>query len=248
MTMIRAIIIDDEKHAIVTLEFLLQQIDNIEVIATIQDSTQAKKIIGKEKPDLVFLDIEMPDLNGFELLGQFEHLDFKVVFTTAYDQYAIKALKMNALDYLLKPIDEEELTQTIKKFENKEIITSGEQISQLNKFSIGQLSDTLALSTQKGLHFIKVEDIMYFCASGSYTYVQMSNGDKHLVSKAMSNFEDVLQDNPTFFRAHKSHLINLKFISQYVRGEGGEIIMQDNTSVILSRNRKQDFMNLFKKI
>ncbi len=246
--MIRAIIIDDEKHAIVTLEFLLQQIDNVEVITTIQDSTQAKEIIEKENPDLVFLDIEMPDLNGFELLGQFEHFDFKVVFTTAYDQYAIKALKMNALDYLLKPIDEDELCGAIRKFENKEIITSEEQISQLNKFSIGQLSDTLALSTQKGLQFIKVENVMYFCASGSYTYVQMSNGEKHLVSKAMNNFEDVLQDNPTFFRPHKSHLINLKFISQYIRGEGGEIIMQDNTSVILSRTKKQDFLNLFKRI
>lgn len=246
--MIRAILIDDENHALVTLKFLLQQFDNIEVTASIQDSTKAKEIIEKEKPDLVFLDIEMPNLNGFELLAQFEHLDFKVVFTTAYDQYAIKALKMNALDYLLKPIEEEELADAIQKFENKEIITSEEQISYLNQFNIGQLSDTLALSTQKGLHFIKVEEIMYFCASGSYTYVQMSNGEKHLVSKAMTNFEDVLQDNPTFFRPHKSHLINLKYISQYIRGDGGEIIMQDNTSVILSRSRKQDFLNLFKKI
>ena len=246
--MIRAIIIDDEKHALVTLDFLIQQFDNVEIITSIQDSTQAKEIIEREKPDLVFLDIEMPNLNGFELLGQFEHLDFKVVFTTAYDQYAIKALKMNALDYLLKPIDEEELCEAIRKFENKEIITSEEQIAQLAKFNIGQLSDTLALSTQKGLHFIKVENIMYFEASGSYTYVQMSNGEKHLVSKAMSNFEEVLQDNPTFFRPHKTYLINLRFISQYIRGEGGEIIMQDKTSVLLSRAKKQDFLSFFKRV
>ncbi len=246
--MIRAIIIDDEKHALVTLGFLLEQFENIEVISSIQDSTQAKEIIEREKPDLVFLDIEMPKLNGFELLAQFEQIDFKVVFTTAYDQYAIKALKMNALDYLLKPIDEEELVLAIQKFENKEIITSEEQISQLNKFNGGHLSDTLALSTSQGLHFIKVEDIMYLSASGSYTYVQMSNGEKHFVSKSMSNFEDVLQDNPLFFRAHKSHLINMKYISQYIRGEGGEIIMQDKTNIILSRSKKQEFLNLFRKI
>lgn len=246
--MIRALIIDDEKHAIVTLQFLLEQFENVAVITAIQDSTKAKEIIEKEKPDLIFLDIEMPNLNGFELLAQFEKIDFKVIFTTAYDQYAIKALKMNALDYLLKPIEEEELANAIQKFKNKEIITSEEQVSQLSSFRIGQLSDTLALSTQKGLHFIKIENIMYFSASGSYTYVQMSNGEKHLVSKAMTNFEEVLMDHPIFFRAHKSHLINLKFISQYIRGEGGEIIMQDSTSIVLSRAKKQDFLNLFKKI
>lgn len=246
--MIRALIIDDEKHAIVTLQFLLEQFENIEIITAIQDSTKAREIIEKEKPDLIFLDIEMSNLNGFEVLAQFEKIDFKVIFTTAYNQYAIKALKMNALDYLLKPIDDEELANAIKKYENKEIITSEEQVSQLGSFRIGQLSDTLALSTQKGLHFIKIEQIMYFSASGSYTYVQMSNGDRHLVSKAMTNFEEVLQDHPIFFRAHKSHLINLKYISQYIRGEGGEIIMQDQSSIVLSRAKKTDFLNLFKKI
>lgn len=246
--MIKTIIIDDEKHALVTLEFLLKQFDTIDLVGIVQDSTQAKDIIEKEKPDLVFIDIEMPKLNGFDVLAQFDKLPFKVVFTTAYDQYAIKALKMNALDYLLKPIDEEELANAINKYQNEEIFTSEQQIAQVNKFNIGQLSDTLALSTQKGLHFIKIEDIMYFSASGSYTNVKLNNGETHLVSKALINFEDVLQDNPTFFRAHKSHLINLKFISQYIRGEGGEIIMQDKTSIVLSRTKKQDFLNLFKKI
>jgi len=106
----------------------------------------------------------------------------------------------------------------------------------------------LALSTLKGLIFIKIEDIMYFSASNAYTFVVMNNGDKHLVSKSLVVFEEVLSDNPIFFRVHKSYLINLKFISQYIRGEGGEIIMQDRTSVVLSRNKKQDFLNLFKKI
>lgn len=246
--MIRVILIDDEKHAIVTLQHLLEKHSDVEILATVQDSTLAKDIIDQAEPDLVLLDIEMPVMNGFELLKQFEKINFKVIFTTAYDQYAIKALKMNALDYLLKPVDNQELRQALDKFLNEGLFTNNEQVTRLNKFSISQLSETLALSTQKGLIFIKVKDIMYFTASGSYTYVRMSNGEVHLISKSLSNFEEVLQDNPIFFRPFKSNLINLNFIKKYIRGEGGELIMQDGTSIVLSRNKKQGFLNLFKKI
>ena len=190
----------------------------------------------------------MPYLNGFEVLQQFENLPFKVVFTTAYDQYAIKALKMNALDYLLKPIEIEELDNAIKKYHAKELETTPEQISNLAKFTITQMADTLALSTLKGLIFIKVEDIMYLTASNAYTFVVMNNGDKHLVSKSLAVFEDVLEDNPLFFRSHKSNMVNIKFIKQYNRGDGGELVMQDNANLVLSRAKKQDFLNLFKKI
>ncbi len=243
----KIIIIDDEKHAIITLVHLIEQIDDVEVVATIQDSTVAKEIIESECPDLIFLDIEMPKLNGFELLEQFENLNFKVIFTTAYDQYAIKALKMNALDYLLKPIDLEDLENAIQKFRNNDILTNSEQISHLSKFNVGQM-DTLALSTQKGLSFIKVNDIMYFSASGAYTYVVLNTGEKYLVSKPLSVFEDVFEDDPIFFRVHKSNLINLGFIKEYIRGEGGDIVMQDNTHIALSRNKKQEFLSLFRKI
>ncbi|MBA3985501.1 MAG: response regulator transcription factor [Flavobacteriales bacterium] len=246
--MIKVILIDDEKHAIVTLQHLLEKCKDVEILATVQDSTKAKSIIEELKPDLILLDIEMPVINGFELLQQFEDVYFKVIFTTAYDQYAIKALKINALDYLLKPIDKDELRQALDKFNNEEIFTTNEQLSRLNQFNITQLSETLALSTQKGLMFIKVKDIMYFTASSSYTYVKMHSGEVHLISKSLSNFEEVLQDNPIFFRPFKSNLINLNFIKQYIRGEGGELIMQDDTSIVLSRNKKQEFLSLFKKI
>lgn len=243
----KTILIDDEKHALITLSHLLEQINGVEILTTIQDSTQAKEIIEKEKPDLVFLDVEMPKMNGFELLGQFEQLDFKVIFTTAYDQYAIKALKMNAFDYLLKPIDLEDLEGAVRKFRENEILTNTDQVAHLSKFNIGQM-DKLALSTQKGLSFIKVDEIMYFSASGTYTYVFMDSGDKHLVSKPLSVFEDVFLDDDTFFRAHKSNLINLRFVKEYIRGEGGDIVMQDNTHISLSRNKKQEFLSLFRKI
>lgn len=243
----KVILIDDEKHALITLAHLLEQIEGVEILATIQDSTQAREIIEKEQPDLVFLDVEMPKMNGFELLEQFNQLDFKVIFTTAYDQYAIKALKMNAFDYLLKPIDLEDLENSIRKFRENEILTSSDQVAQLAKFNVGQMNK-LALSTQKGLSFIKVEEIMYFSASGTYTYVFMDSGEKHLVSKPLSVFEDVFQDDDTFFRAHKSNLINLRFVKEYIRGEGGDIVMQDNTHISLSRNKKQEFLSLFRKV
>ncbi len=246
--MIKAIIVDDEKHAIITLEHLLKKFEEVEILATIQDSTLAKEIILEKKPDLLFLDIEMPSLNGFELLQQFETIDFKVVFTTAYDQYAIKALKINALDYLLKPIDPSEIRLALDKYLNDQIFTSDEQISHLNQFKINQMSETLALSTHKGLIFIKIKDVMYFEADGSYTHVVMNNGEQHLVSKSLANFEEVLVDNPLFFRSHKSNLVNLNSIKQYIRGEGGELIMMNDKSIVLSRNKKQEFLNLFKKI
>jgi len=208
----------------------------------------AKEKIIELKPDIVFLDIEMPYLNGFEVLQQFETLPFKVVFTTAYNQYALKALKINALDYLLKPIDIDELTEAINKYNQQELLTSTEQISNLAKFTLTQMADTLVLSTLKGLIFIKVDEVMYLTASNAYTFVVMCNGDKYLVSKSLAVFEDVLEDNPIFFRSHKSNIVNIKYIKQYNRGEGGELIMQDNTSLVLSRAKKQDFLNLFKKI
>jgi two-component system, LytTR family, response regulator len=246
--MIKATIIDDEKHCIVTLQHLLQQFETIEILATTQDSTTAKKLIETHEPDLVFLDIEMPQMNGFDIINQFDKMPCKFVFTTAYDQYALKALRLNALDYLLKPMDKNDIATVLDKYNNQELVISKDQVKNLHLFANGTMQDTIALSTAKGLLFVKIDDIMYLKADGCYTNIVMNDKTKHVASKTMSVFEEVLLDNPLFFRAHKSHIINLKFIKQYLRGEGGEIIMQDSISIALSRNRKQDFMNLFTKI
>ncbi len=246
--MIKVIIIDDEKHCIITLEHILSKIADVQIMATTQDSTEAKTLIETHQPDIIFIDIEMPQMNGFDVLNQFETMPFKVVFTTAYDQYAIKAIRLNALDYLLKPIDKNDIAEVIEKFKNQELSTTKDQVQNLQMFNNGLMQDTIALSTSKGLQFVKIEDIMYLEAESCYTYITMNDKTKHLASKTMAIFEEVLQDNPLFFRAHKSNIINLKFIKQYIRGEGGELIMQDGTSIALSRNRKQDFLNLFTKI
>lgn len=246
--MIKAIIIDDEKHCIITLNHLLSQIEGLEVIATTQKSIDAKKIIEEQKPDLIFLDIEMPEMNGFDVINQFETMPFKVIFTTAYDQYALKALRLNALDYLLKPIDIDDIENAIEKFRTHNLMISKDQVQNLHLFNNGKMQDTIAISSQEGLHFVKIDEIMYLEASSNYTYIIMNNKIKHLASKTMQTFEEVLEDNSIFFRAHKSYIINLKFIKQYIRGEGGELIMQDGKNIPLSRARKQDFLNLFTKI
>lgn len=246
--MIKAIIIDDEKHCIVTLEHLIAQLDAITVVAKTQNSTEAKSLIEEHQPDIVFLDIEMPEMSGFDVINQYDKLPFKVIFTTAYDQYALKALRLNALDYLLKPIDINDIKEALTKYENKELSISKDQIQNLHVFTNGKMQDTIALSTQQGLLFVKIDDIMYLEASSCYTYIVMSDKTKHLASKTMATFEEVLNDNALFFRTHKSHIVNLKFIKQYIRGEGGELIMQDGNNIALSRNRKQEFLNLFKKI
>jgi two-component system LytT family response regulator len=246
--MIRAIIIDDEKHCIVTLKYLLSSFDDVELLACTQDSTKAKQLIETHQPDLIFLDIEMPELNGFDVISQFGAPNFKVIFTTAYDQYALKALRLNALDYLLKPIDKNDVALALDKYRNQELLISQDQVQNLHLFTNGKMQDTIALSTQQGLLFVKVDDIMYLEADSCYTHIVMSDKTKHLASKTMAIFEEVLLDNSLFFRAHKSHIVNLKFIRQYIRGEGGELVMQDGAYITLSRNRKQEFLALFKKV
>jgi two-component system LytT family response regulator len=247
--MIKAILIDDEKHCTSTLQFLLEQQKDIEIVSVINDSREAKKAVEIHNPDLVFLDIEMPFLNGFEFINQFEKLSFKLIFTTAYNQYAIKALRLNALDYLLKPIDEEDLNEALNKCrtESVEPIVQN-QIQNLHLFYNGKIQDTIALSTAQGLIFVKIDDIMYFEASSCYTYLVMNDSTKHLASKTMANFEDILFDNHLFFRAHKSFVVNLKFIKEYMRGEGGDLIMLDGKWIPLSRNKKQEFLGMFKKV
>ena len=249
MNTIKAAIIDDEMHCIKTLRYQLEkQFENIEIVFDTMDSATAKALVEKFKPDLVFLDIEMPTMNGLQFLLQFDQIPFKVIFTTAYDQYAIKAIRLNALDYLLKPINRNELEQAIEKFKTEKSATDKEQVTHLQLFREKKMQDTIALSSTQGLFFIKIADIMYLEADDVYTHVMMNDGKKYLVSKTLSHFDDILTDDNTFFRSHKSFMINLNFIKQYIRGDGGEILMLDNKSVALSRNKKEEFLKLFTKV
>jgi len=247
--MIKAAIIDDEYHGINALQHLIHKYcPEVEVVFTTQHSLDAPALFEQHKPALVFLDIEMPLQNGIELLQQFSTLPFKVIFTTAYDQYAIQAIRLNALDYLLKPVDRQELRAAVDKYLQNELQTTPLQVAELQRMQHEKVLDTIALSTGQGLTFVKLADIMLLEAISCYTSIIMKDGTKHLVSKTLALFEEALDGQPGFFRAHKSYMVNLKFIKQYLKGEGGEIILQNDQSIALSRNKKQEFLALFTKV
>jgi two-component system, LytTR family, response regulator len=241
------IIIDDENHCIKTLVNLLEtNFPEVNIVATCNESAKAFDLIKHHHPDFVFLDIEMPFLNGFDLLAKFEHLYFDVIFTTAYDSYAIKAIKYSALDYLLKPIDKVDLAIVIQKFKRKHIKISQAQVQMALAVHNQQMPDTIALPTTCGLTFASVEDIVYCTADGSYTRIYMMDTSEILLSKTLGDVGELLAEYD-FFRIHHSSLINLKQVKKYIRGERGEVVMSNGKSLVVARTRKTDFLNVFAK-
>jgi two-component system LytT family response regulator len=247
--MLRAAIIDDEAHSIKTLTYLLKRdFPQVETVLTSMDPVAAKPQLEQYLPDIVFLDIEMAGIDELQFLTQFDPIPFKVVFTTAYDQYAIRAIQLNALDYLLKPVTREDLQRAVDRYLQATENTSKEKVLQLHLFAQRKIPETIALSSNQGLYFVKLEDILYLEGDDCYTHVVLRNDPKCVVSKTLSVFEELLGSEGPFPRAHKSYIINLYFTRQYIRGEGGEIIMQDGKRIALSRNKKEEFLGLFKKI
>lgn len=243
----KCIIIDDERHCIKTLTSLLESdFPEVDILASCTESTKAYDLILELKPEFLFLDIEMPGMNGFDLLSKFEHLDFDVIFTTAYDSYAIKAIKFSALDYLLKPISKEDLASAIKKIKTKESSVSPAQLQLAKAVQNKQVPDTIALPTTDGLTFASVNDILYCTADGSYTRLYMMDKSEILLSKTLGDVEELLGEH-NFFRIHHSTIVNLKQVRKYIRGEGGEVVMSNCKSLLVARSRKADFLNVFLK-
>jgi len=241
----KCIIIDDEKHCITTLSNLLKtHFPEIKILASCSESLKANQLINHHKPDFIFLDIEMPFLNGFDLLSKFDHLDFDVIFTTAYDSYALKAIKFSALDYLLKPIGKEELTFAIEKIINKGSSISKTQIHMASAISNKQLPETIALPATDGLIFTPVNNIVHCTAEGSYTRMYMLENSEILLSKSLGDVDELLHEY-NFFRIHHSSLINLNHVKKYIRGEGGEVLMSNGKSLMVARTRKTEFLNIF---
>jgi two-component system LytT family response regulator len=244
----KCIIIDDEKHCIKTLSNLLDSnFPEVKILTTCSDSSKAQELILHHKPDFIFLDIEMPLLNGFDLLSKFENLDFDVIFTTAYDSYAIKAIKFSALDYLLKPISKEDLAFAIEKIKSKESSLSKVQLQMATAVHNKQVPDTIALPTKDGLSFASVNDIIYCIADGSYTRLFLADKSNMLLSKTLGDVDELLSEY-NFFRIHHSSLINLKQVKKYIRGEGGEVIMSNGHNLMVARTRKTDFLNVFMRL
>ncbi len=248
--MIKTIIIEDEQQSAEVLELMLKKFSDVIEVADICN-TPAKGIecIRKKSPDLVFLDIEMPRMNGFEMLKKLDMIDFEIIFTTAYNKYAINAIKISALDYLLKPIDKDELTKAIKKCQhNMERKNMGYKMDVLlkNLTQHSALEKTLTLTALDGVRFIKMKDIIRLEANGRYTKFYLTNKEVIVSSRTLGDFEETLSING-FFRIHETHIINLIFIDRFHKGNN-YVLLTDKTELPLARRRKEEFLKIIPKI
>ncbi|HVX25079.1 MAG TPA: LytTR family DNA-binding domain-containing protein [Parafilimonas sp.] len=240
--MIKAIIIDDEVHCLDTLTMLLSDhCPQVEVLTQCMSAKQGIEAIAKTQPHLVFLDIEMPIMNGFEFLEHFNQIPFAVIFTTSYDQYAIKAIRFSALDYLLKPIDAKELIAAVQKVDTQKTLPVQEQFQML----MNQIKHTdtgfnkIAIPTAEGFQLIPADQLMRCEAENNYTYVYLKNKTKIIACRTLKEMEEQFERFSSFVRVHHSYLVNLNEVDKYIRGEGGYLIMNDGTTVNVSRSRKE---------
>jgi two-component system LytT family response regulator len=247
--MIRAVIVEDEKMSRETLRRMLgKYCPDVEVVAEAETYRQGIAAIRAFRPDAVFLDIQMPDGSGFRVLEELKEIDFEVIFTTAFDQFAIKAIKYNALDYLLKPIIPEELAEAVKRLQQrKEAAIAGLRGSDKVTEGGGAFTRKIILSTSEMIHVIHVDEIIRCESDNYYTMFFFTDGRRLLVSKTLKENEEILS-RYDFIRPHKSHLVNKKYIKSYLRHEGGAIIMIDGTKVPVSRRKRDDIMGMLRNL
>lgn len=247
----KIIIIDDEDRARKSIADLLRLSDeNATVIAEAQDVRSGIDAIKKHKPDLVLLDINMPDGTGFDLLKSFEQIDFKIIFITAYEEYAIQAFEFSAIDYLLKPIDPAKLEEALAKARlavEQENINLKLNALFLNLSNAGAGSKKLILKTAESIYVVSTRDIVRCESDCGYTQFFMQDGKKILVSRNLKDYEDLL-NGFGFYRIHQSHLINIQFIDHYSKVEGGAVVMKDRSSLPVSRRKKDSFLKLLDMI
>ncbi len=244
--MITAIIIDDEaKGRLALREKLTAYCPQIKVLAEAEDGQSALLLIRHHQPQLIFLDIEMPRMNGFEMLNELPEKDFSLIFTTAYDQYAIKAIRYAAFDYLLKPIDIEELQIAVSKVEAQQASQTKQQVQLLqdNMKQPRKLMNKLAVPTLEGLFFYDINDIIYLEANSNYTTIFLNDKSKIIASRTLKDLEELLPED-LFFRTHHSYLINLQYIKRYIKGDGGQIEMQNGVFIDVSRRKKDEFLKV----
>ncbi len=247
---IRAIIIDDEPDGRDAIRISLEKFFPEIVIEGIYGNPEeGLKAIRESPPDLLFLDIQMPQMSGFDLLNALLPVSFEVIFVTAFDQYAIKAIRFSALDYLLKPVDIDDLRSAIGRARERLRSNSSLQYQSVlhNARLWGPRIERLAVPTSEGIDFFNTADIIYCKAEGSYTILYMNDGRKTLVSRNLKDFENLLVDSG-FVRVHHSYLININHVQKYVRGEGGYVVMTGDHHVDISRRKKEDFLRLLDKV
>jgi len=247
----KAILVDDEPDGIRTLKKMLEShCPNVQVAATCSNATTAKQELESIRPDVVFLDIQMPGKSGLDLLTEMPEKDFEVIFVTAHNEYMLQALQYSAADYLLKPVDEDRLVEAVQRVETRIQAEKKEWTETLmhNLNKAGSPSEMrLCLPTLKGFIVVKLDDIIYCEAERSYTIFHLDGKRTVMVSKSLIEYDNLLQDTQ-FIRIHKSFLINLHHVKEYQRGEGGMVIMTDNAEIEVSRRKKEFFMNRMKEL
>jgi two-component system, LytTR family, response regulator len=242
--MIKAIIVDDEPYCCEVLSTLLEKYcPEVTVEAICQSAAEAITAITTHPVQLVFLDIEMPHMNGFQLLERLPRIDFDLIFTTSYDQYAIKAIKFSALDYLLKPIDRSELQVAVRKAVNRLQHPLPQQLQILLQklHQPAHQVNHVALPTMEGLQLVPLDTIISCASSSNYTIISLKDKLKITVSRTLKEIEEMLED-AMFMRVHHSYLVNLNEIRKYIKGEGGNLIMSDGSSVDVSRSKKEQLL------
>ncbi|HRS53766.1 MAG TPA: LytTR family DNA-binding domain-containing protein [Bacteroidales bacterium] len=248
--LIPAIIVDDEQKSLDTLKNLIgKYCEDIQVIGTAKNVKEAISTIQNTDPKLVFLDISLPDGDGFEVLEKTKTKKYEVIFTTAYNQYAVKAFEMSALHYFIKPIDDNDLISAVeryKKLREQGEITNTERID-IFKEIIKKRPERIILPTMEGFSVINIDEIIRCEADNNYTLFHLTNNRKILVSKTLSNFEKMLSDL-NFCRVHSKHLVNLNFVKQYVKGRGGYLMLTDGTHINVSEAKKSEFIKKLKNV
>jgi len=246
----RTLIIDDEPDAVNALKIIIEEfLPELTVVGSFSDPIKAIEGIPKLNPELVFLDINMPGLNGFELLESIQFRNFKTIFVTAYDEYAIKAFKYSAVDYILKPIDIDELVAAVKRATNQSVNTEeADEIKYKKLFeSINEkISEKLVISTYEGVYYIDPQELIYIQADSSYSKIIFKDAEPLMVAKGLKEFEELLPASQ-FFRNHHSFIINLNFVRKYTRVDGGNVEMSNGDQIPLARRKKNEFYDLMKK-
>lgn len=247
--MIKAIIIDDIEQARITFKKDLEiYAPDVEVIAEASGVVEGAKLLKHIKPDVLFLDIQMQDGSGFDLLDVLNEIPFKIIFITASDAHAIKAFRYAAIDYLMKPVDPDELMSALNKFRSHRI-NENEKYQLLNDSlkNHSKPNERLALHSQDKIHIVNINEILRCESSVNYTEFYFTNAKKMLVSKTLKEFEDLLTDSG-FYRVHQSHLVNTKCIREYVKNEGGHLIMNDGSMIPVSTRKRPEVMKMLEKL
>lgn len=242
---LRAVLIDDEQPSIDNLVAIFNEFfKDVEVIGIANNGADGKQLIKKLQPDVVFLDVEMPGMDGLDLLRSFDNIQFEVVFVSAFQQYAVQAFRLAAIDFLLKPVDLDELEQCLERIRNKQV--AEQRLKSLKTFidnySPGSQSRKIPLATADRLHFVKVNSIIRCEGSSNYSIFYLGSGQKIVVSKTLKEYENSLKKYD-FLRVHQSHLVNKEHIVNLVKSDGGYLHMADGFDVPIARSRKEFVIN-----